>query len=273
MLDKLIISKHNKKDTRKLRSILVSTFVVVMSLLSCALIYSLFSQTLAMGQENLNFSALIAPPAIQDKSPPKPEPVKKRPNSLKTKDSKITIRKKIIAQIDEPISTIPKSVSTDPSAFRSRPQLRFILGERDTDIKLTSRVRTGCASNCGKILGERNDNKRAKSKAEEKGKPIPKPPELKTITRSLGVVNGIAKYLAKPRYSITVQRLGAHGKVTVQVLIDKNGNVISANAISGHKLLRASAVQAARRSKFTPTTLSKVPIRVRGIIVYNFSKN
>jgi len=272
MLDKLIISKHNKKDTRKLRSILVSTFVVVMSFLSCALIYSLFSQTLAMGQENLNFSALIAPPAIQDKSPPKPEPVKKRPNSLKTRDSKITIRKKIIAQIDEPISTIPKSVSTDPSAFRSRPQLP-ILGERDTDINLTSRVRTGCTSNCGKILGERNDNKRAKSKAEEKGKPIPKPPKLKTIMRSLGVVNGIAKYLAKPRYSITVQRLGAHGKVTVQVLIDKNGNVISANAISGYKLLRASAVLAARRSKFTPTTLSKVPIRVRGIIVYNFSKN
>jgi TonB family protein len=60
------------------------------------------------------------------------------------------------------------------------------------------------------------------------------------------------------------------GQVTVQVLIDENGNVISASAASGHPLLRAAAVNAARASKFSPTKLSGQPVKVNGVIIYNF---
>ena len=56
----------------------------------------------------------------------------------------------------------------------------------------------------------------------------------------------------------------------MQVLIDESGNVISAHAISGHPLLQASAVAAAKTSKFTPTKLSGQPVKVSGVIQYNF---
>ncbi len=62
----------------------------------------------------------------------------------------------------------------------------------------------------------------------------------------------------------------ASGAVQVQVLIDENGNVISAHAVSGHPLLQAAAVSAARSSKFTPTKLSGQPVKVNGVIIYNF---
>jgi periplasmic protein TonB len=58
--------------------------------------------------------------------------------------------------------------------------------------------------------------------------------------------------------------------VTVQVLVDEAGNVISAQAVSGHPLLQSSAVAAARASKFSPTLLSGVPVKVSGVITYNF---
>jgi protein TonB len=58
--------------------------------------------------------------------------------------------------------------------------------------------------------------------------------------------------------------------VQVQVLIDENGNVISATAVSGHPLLRAAAQAAAHASKFTPTKLSGQPVKVSGVIIYNF---
>ena len=58
--------------------------------------------------------------------------------------------------------------------------------------------------------------------------------------------------------------------VQVQVLIDENGNVVSAHAVSGHPLLQAAAVAAARASKFTPTKLSGQPVKVNGVIIYNF---
>ena len=56
----------------------------------------------------------------------------------------------------------------------------------------------------------------------------------------------------------------------VQVVIDENGNVISARAVSGHPLLQAVAVGAARQAKFSPTKLSGQPVKVTGIITYNF---
>jgi TonB family protein len=58
--------------------------------------------------------------------------------------------------------------------------------------------------------------------------------------------------------------------VRVQIVIDENGNVISAAPVSGHPLLQGAAVAAARSSKFTPTKLSGMPVKVSGVIIYNF---
>lgn len=83
-------------------------------------------------------------------------------------------------------------------------------------------------------------------------------------------MNGKAIHLAQPEYPPIARSAQAGGPVTVQVLIDENGSVLSAHAISGHPLLRSSAERAARASKFTPTMLSGQPVKVTGTIVYNF---
>jgi TonB family protein len=85
-----------------------------------------------------------------------------------------------------------------------------------------------------------------------------------------GVVNGKAAHLVKPSYPPAAKAVRAEGTVNVQVLIDERGDIISASAVSGHPLLRAAAVQAARASKFSPTQLDRKPVKVSGIIVYNF---
>ena len=54
------------------------------------------------------------------------------------------------------------------------------------------------------------------------------------------------------------------------MLIDETGKVISAQAMSGHPLLRAAAVQAAQQALFTPTVLGGQPVKVSGVITYNF---
>lgn len=89
-------------------------------------------------------------------------------------------------------------------------------------------------------------------------------------TISGGVVNGKAKSLARPAYPAAAKAVNASGAVNVQVTIDENGDVISANALSGHPLLRQAAEQAAQVSKFSPTLLQGQPVRVTGVIVYNF---
>jgi hypothetical protein len=59
----------------------------------------------------------------------------------------------------------------------------------------------------------------------------------------------------------------------VQVTVDENGRVIAANAISGPMMLRQSAERAARDARFSPTYLSDQPVKVTGLIAYNFSRN
>lgn len=84
-----------------------------------------------------------------------------------------------------------------------------------------------------------------------------------------GVVNGLATVLPRPDYSATARALKASGPVNVEVLIDEQGNVISAVAVSGHPLLRSSAVKAARSAKFPPNP-GGPPGKLKGILVYNF---
>jgi len=87
---------------------------------------------------------------------------------------------------------------------------------------------------------------------------------------SSGVINGKAVTLIKPEYPAAAVSAGISGAVNVQVTIDESGNVISARATSGPDLLRSGAEVAALQSKFKPTTLAGEPVKVSGIIVYNF---
>ncbi|MBA2737215.1 MAG: TonB family protein, partial [Pyrinomonadaceae bacterium] len=86
-----------------------------------------------------------------------------------------------------------------------------------------------------------------------------------------GVLNGKAIELPKPPYPAAARAVRASGAVNVQVMVDENGNVISASAVTGHPLLRASAEQSARAAKFTPTILGGKAVKISGVIVYDFA--
>lgn len=94
-------------------------------------------------------------------------------------------------------------------------------------------------------------------------KPLPK-------QISGGVLNGKATSLPKPQYPPAAREESASGTVTVQVLVDEDGNVVTASAVSGHPLLRPAAVVAAKEAKFSPVILSGTRVKVSGVIVYNF---
>lgn len=85
-----------------------------------------------------------------------------------------------------------------------------------------------------------------------------------------GVLNGKAIILPAPKYPPAARAVGASGPVSVQVLIDENGDVVSASAVSGNPLLRGACVEAARGTKFAPTMLMGQPVKVSGVITYNF---
>ena len=85
-----------------------------------------------------------------------------------------------------------------------------------------------------------------------------------------GVVNGRAIELVTPPYPAIARSSHASGQVAVLVIIDKDGNVMAAQVVDGHPLLRGAAIKAAKASRFTPPLVEGKPVNVLGEIIYNF---
>jgi TonB family protein len=119
----------------------------------------------------------------------------------------------------------------------------------------------------GGVEGDSND-----AATDDEEIPPPPPPTLpaKPTTISGGVLNGKAISKPQPAYPPVAKAVHASGTVTVQVTVDESGNVVAASAVSGHPLLQAAAVAAARQAKFSPTLLSGKPVKVTGVLTYNF---
>jgi TonB family protein len=91
-----------------------------------------------------------------------------------------------------------------------------------------------------------------------------------TIQNVGEVLNGRALLLVRPVYPAEAQRMRTSGTVIVRVLIDECGSVMEAKAQSGPSSLRRVSEDAALQAKFSPTLLSNIPVRVTGVIHYNF---
>lgn len=92
---------------------------------------------------------------------------------------------------------------------------------------------------------------------------------LKKFAEVNNLLNHKAVSLGKATYPPAAKAVRAAGVVFVEVTIDEKGNVISAQAVSGHPLLRAVTEKAAQESKFPPLPVGQSG-KTTGIIVYNF---
>ncbi|MEO8435526.1 MAG: energy transducer TonB [Pyrinomonadaceae bacterium] len=145
----------------------------------------------------------------------------------------------------------------DPDALRFMSS--FVLGKINTN-SLSSGITVPLVT----VVGVNPDG------AKRDDSPSPPDPWSRPITG--GVLNGRAISLSQPKYPKAARKAGDWGRVIVRVLIDERGNVISAKALEGPETLRAAAVDAASRSRFTPTRLAGHPVKVYGEIIYNFER-
>ena len=98
------------------------------------------------------------------------------------------------------------------------------------------------------------------------------PEDLKRMSESASsVLNGRAIKLPKPTFPRELRSTNVSGRVVVKVWIDERGKVIEAKDMCGtHPALAKASLAAAHKAEFTPTKLSGQPVKVQGIITYNF---
>jgi protein TonB len=268
MLDQLVESSGNKQASRRSISFLVLFGVAIISVLFFAYLWSLIvkANDSVLTGDDLELSTLVAPVPLPEEAPP---PVEKQPE--KKQEDDLPTRKENIARMDESPPDVPPKTSTEKLNTKARPEGAFRLSNNDSGESTPqnqgpSRLESGSGGIGGD--GSGGGQPVATDPDEPPKMPTPKPKVPSIVSK--GVINGSAISLPKPAYPPTAKAVGASGAVSVQVVIDENGNVISASATSGHPLLKQVAAQAARGAKFKPTLLSGVPVKVSGIIVYNF---
>lgn len=274
MLDQMIESRSHAGEGTRRNGLLVTTALVLFSLFAGGILYSLFAQNIGVGGEGLELSTLVAPVPLPEEAPPEPEP---EPEKQVNKDPNIDIRKEIIANINESPKEPPKQIQTTKATIPER-RLGVLTRQGDANQNTLSapdgnQARSDNVKGTG--IGSGDPEKSAAKEPEKKTAPPPPPPPKPTPPPvpkriSQGVINGKAVSLPKPAYPAAARAVRASGAVNVSVVISKNGSVMSASASSGHPLLRAAAVSAARRARFQPTLLSGQPVEVSGVIVYNF---
>jgi TonB family protein len=78
-------------------------------------------------------------------------------------------------------------------------------------------------------------------------------------------------YTPEPAYPAIARAAGAQGSVGVRITVNEEGEVVAAEAVSGHPLLRPAAVEAARASKFKPAFVEGRPVKTSGVVSYSFT--
>ena len=258
MFENLVESGSHKDDLGRKGSFLLGTVAIYAVIGITLLVVSIMYAAANLESQDLDFITLVAPIPV-----PQAQPEKREEAKPVDKQQNVDVRKELIADVSR-TELVPKEVSAKASDIPPvRRGVQTILGTDSSNAAAPVAAGSGTGTGTGpvgptKVLSE-----------EPPPPPAPKPTPPRAPI-SGGVLNGKAISLPKPAYPPIARQAHASGTVVVQVTIDENGSVISAHAVSGHPLLQAVAVAAARGARFSPTKLSGQPVKVTGVITYNF---
>jgi protein TonB len=259
MFDNLVESSSHKDDITRKGSFIGITALIYGVLLVTFFVAGIYWYDARLGDMELELTTLVAPVPVpqQQKEPDKPQEAK--PQKV---EQNVDVRKELVADVAES-RLPPKEISAKASDVPPvRRGVTTVIGSSDSNAQAPMPAGPGA----GNVVT-------APAKVQIADEPPPPEAPKPTPPRapiSGGVLNGKAISLPKPAYPPIARAAHASGTVVVQVLIDENGAVVSAHAVSGHPLLQGAAVGAARQARFSPTKLSGQPVKVTGVIQYNF---
>jgi protein TonB len=259
MFEHLVESGSHSEDLKRKGSFLLGFTAIYVVAIIAGLIVGILMAPAFIDQQTLELTALIAPVPVQQQHQEQKQEAK--PEKMDVSKN-VDVRRELIADVSR-ADLVPKEVSAKASDVPPvRKGVTTMLGSGNSNAIAPMAPGAGT----GSIISS------GPTKVDVADAPPPPPPKPTPPKAPIsgGVLNGKAVRLVQPPYPAIARSARAAGQVRVQIVIDENGNVVSAAPVSGHPLLQGAAVAAARASKFTPTKLSGMPVKVSGVIIYNF---
>jgi TonB family protein len=261
MFTNLIESSSHTREFKRRGSFFLFTTVTYFLLFAIAGLASIYAYDARLEDQNTEIVTMLSP---VDLPAPALAPAHVTPPRGSTIRNDLPQRAIRMATVDTPQAVPDKTSSTPNKNLPVPPVGNYLITGRDVDpIGPPSGLGNG-----GSAVASVD-----RTPAIEVGTPPPLPavekPKPPIIHKSV-LLNGEALSLPKPPYPMIAKQLHIQGTVNVQVLISETGKVVSAKAVSGHPSLVTAAQQAALQARFSPTMLGEQPVKVSGIITYNF---
>ena len=261
MFNNLIESSSHAREYKRRGSFLLFTTGVYAMLLVLGGVASIYAYDARLEEQNLEIVTLL-PPIEPVSETPQPVSRPNQPRETSHDESRVPERAIAMLSVNHP-EVVPDNISTTPNKNKPLPDHGFAaITGRDRDAGIIA----GPPSPIG---GGRQIVPPAQIVTMPDQPPPPDPPKPTRVI-SKGVITGLAIQLPKPAYPPMAKQIRLQGQVSVQVLVDETGRVVSAKALSGHPLLTLEAQKAALQARFAPTRLSDQPVKVSGVITYNF---
>ncbi len=258
MFDHLVESSSHKEDLARKGSFIGVTLAIYAVLIVGFVVAGIVWYDAHLSELELELTTLVAPVPVPQQQKAPEQKAEAKPTKV---EQNVDVRKELIADVAES-RLPPKEISAKASDVPPvRRGVQTMVGSDNSNAAAPMPAGPGS----GNVVAA----PASVAIADEPPPPAPTPTP-RTAPISGGVLNGKAISLPKPQYPPIARAAHASGTVVVQVLIDENGSVVSAKAVSGHPLLQAVAVAAARQARFSPTKLSGQPVKVTGVIQYNF---
>ena len=262
MFNNLIESSSHVKEFKRRGSFLLFTTATYVVLFVVTGVVSIYAYDAHLETQNTELEITFVP--LREAEQP-PQPIRNTIRSASNSDTNETrsTRTQLIDSVDNPNNVPPKISTVAESVPPARPD--SIIGRYDVDPPTRPGNTRGVPNGTGNtpVVNIPDDP--------PPPAPDPKPVVPKVLKVSDGVLRGTAISLPQPNYSPIAKQLKIQGTVSVQILIDEQGKVISAEAVSGPQMLIPEAKRAALQARFTPTKLSGQPVKVSGVITYKFT--
>ncbi|HEV2837385.1 MAG TPA: TonB family protein [Pyrinomonadaceae bacterium] len=261
MFNNLIESTSHAKEFKRRGSFLLFTSATYVVLFVITGVISIYAYEARLEEQTLEIVTLLPPQEIVPDRQPEPAERPNRPRET-SNTSRVPERAIPMLGVDHP-EIVPEKVSAAPNKNLPLPPGGAIITGRDFNPE--SIAGPGSQS----VGGREGFQPRQVVTISDPPPPPPDPPKPPKIV-SKGVINGNAISLPRPVYPEVAKKIHVQGTVSVQVLVDLDGRVVSAKAVNGHPFLIPAAVKAALQARFSPTLLSDQPVKVSGVITYNF---
>ena len=261
MFNNLIESSSHAKELKRRGSFLLFTTATYLVLFVITGVVSIYAYDAHLEQQNTELELLTFVPVPPPEAPPEVVRDTVRPSNPDKPPAEST-RTELITSTSNP-NKIPERIGTVASPVPpALPHSK--IGSVNEDPPAPP------AGNRG-VVGGTGNTPVVNMVDPPPPAPDPPPAQPKVLKVSTGVLQGKAVSLPQPSYPPIAKQARLQGTVSVQVLIDEFGKVISAEVISGHPMFNREARQAALQARFSPTKLSGQPVKVSGVILYKFS--